>query len=362
MDPIALIVTALAAGAGAGVKDTASSAVKDAYEGLKAMVKGRFSGRPDAELILASHATAPETWERPLAAQLAATGVDAELVAAAQTLMELTDAAGARAGKYAVDNRSSQGVQVGDYNVQHNTFVIGSDGIASATLAKLTDTPTTQRAEITGVPRTEVELQQVLLSRPLGWEYLYFAGQLLHERNNIEAKYRDHEIRYASANGEVVGSTDLAGYIDVVRYISRRASDSAGLVNKLAMLVTDKVAQQRAFGRSFEAGDPDRLAHLAKRWNSVYEEFLDWAASMRGISVPPEFRSLLQLAARFIDGPVEQYRLFVDNYVAQVDALPAAIAAGNELRLEAHLVISIPDEVMQAYYAELARLENQLKQ
>ena len=71
---------------------------------------------------------------------------------------------------------------------------------------------------------------------------------------------------------------------------------------------------------------------------------------------------MLQLAARFIDGPVEQYRLFVDNYVAQVDALPAAIAAGNELRLEAHLVISIPDEVMQAYYAELAHLENQLKQ
>lgn len=47
----------------------------------------------------------------------------------------------------------------------------------------------------------------------------------------------------------------------------------------------------------------------------------------------------------------------MDNYVAQVDALPAAIAAGNELRLETHLTISIPDEVMQAYYAEMARLE-----
>lgn len=362
MEPVALIVTALAAGAGAGVKDTASSAVKDAYEGLKAMVKGRFAGRPDAELILASHETAPDTWERPLAAQLAAMGVDAELVAAAQTLMELTDAAGTRAGKYAVDNRRSQGVQVGDYNVQHNTFVIGSDGIASAPLARLTDTPSAQPAEIIRVPRTEGELRQVLLSRPLGWEYLYFAGRLLHERNSVESKHRDHEIRYASANGEVVGSTDFAGYIDVVRYINRRASDSVGLVKKLSMLVTDKVAQERAFGRSFEAGDPNRLAHLAKRWNSVYEEFLDWAASMRGTSAPPEFHNLLQLAARFMDGPVEQYRLFVDKYVAQVDALPAAIAAGNELRLEAHLTISIPDEVMQAYYAELARLDNELKQ
>ena len=45
MDPVTLILTALAAGAALGVKDTASAAVKDAYEGLKALVKKRFAGR-----------------------------------------------------------------------------------------------------------------------------------------------------------------------------------------------------------------------------------------------------------------------------------------------------------------------------
>jgi hypothetical protein len=40
MDPVTLIEVALTAGAAAGVKDTASSAVRDAYEGLKAKVKG----------------------------------------------------------------------------------------------------------------------------------------------------------------------------------------------------------------------------------------------------------------------------------------------------------------------------------
>ena len=84
------------------------------------------------------------------------------------------------------------------------------------------------------------------------------------------------------AAGEVVGRANRAGYIDVVRYVGQRASDSVSLVKKLSMLVTDEAARQRAFGRSYEEGDPDRIAHLAKRWNSVYEEFLDWAASMRG--------------------------------------------------------------------------------
>jgi RIP homotypic interaction motif len=124
MDPITLIVTALAAGAGVGVKDTASAAIKDAYAGLKGLVKRRLGGRPDAELVVARHEEAPQTWEAPLAAELrgAGAGRDAELVAAAQALMALVDAAGSQAGKYSVQVHGGQGVQVGDHNVQTNVF------------------------------------------------------------------------------------------------------------------------------------------------------------------------------------------------------------------------------------------------
>jgi hypothetical protein len=74
MDPITLIVTALAAGAALGVKDTASAAVGDAYAGLKALVKRRLGGGPDAELVLGRHERAPETWQAPLMAELAGAG------------------------------------------------------------------------------------------------------------------------------------------------------------------------------------------------------------------------------------------------------------------------------------------------
>jgi hypothetical protein len=124
MDPITLIVTALAAGAASGFKESASAAVMDAYEGLKGLVRKRFAGRRDGELVLARHAEAPKAWEGPLAAELAAVGADQapDLVAAAQAVMKLVDEAGSRAGKYTVAVRGSQGVQVGDYNTQHNTF------------------------------------------------------------------------------------------------------------------------------------------------------------------------------------------------------------------------------------------------
>jgi hypothetical protein len=123
MDPITLIVTALAAGAALGVKDTASAMVKDAYAGLKALVKKRLGDGPGAELVLAKHEQAPENWQAPLMAELAETGADRdrELIAAAQALLDLVSEAGG-AGKYKVDVQSAQGVQVGDHNRQDNIF------------------------------------------------------------------------------------------------------------------------------------------------------------------------------------------------------------------------------------------------
>jgi hypothetical protein len=124
MDPLTLIVTALATGAATGVTEFASSAVKDAYASLRALVRKRLADRPDAELVLARHETSPETWQAPLVAVLAAAGAehDADLVAAAQALMNLADDSGARAGKYTVDTRGAYGVQVGDHNRQDNVF------------------------------------------------------------------------------------------------------------------------------------------------------------------------------------------------------------------------------------------------
>jgi hypothetical protein len=81
-------------------------------------------GRPGGELALDRYEQAPETWRAPLEAELTAAGAggDADLIAAAQGLMALADAAASRAGKYNVDLRGSQGVQVGDHNAQDNVF------------------------------------------------------------------------------------------------------------------------------------------------------------------------------------------------------------------------------------------------
>jgi hypothetical protein len=117
-------VTALAAGAALGARDTASAMVKDAYASLKSLVRKRLGGEPGAELVLAKHEQAPETWQAPLMAELAQARADGDgdLIAAAKALLDLVGEPAGEAGTYTVDVRGTQGVQIGDHNRQDNVF------------------------------------------------------------------------------------------------------------------------------------------------------------------------------------------------------------------------------------------------
>ena len=128
MEPITLIVTALAAGASTGaigaLKDSAKETASAAYDRLRGLARKRVAGRPDGELALERHEAAPQKWEAVLTGELTAAGAasDATLLSAAEALMELIDQTGTKSGKYSVTVKDSKGVQVGDGNVQVNRF------------------------------------------------------------------------------------------------------------------------------------------------------------------------------------------------------------------------------------------------
>jgi hypothetical protein len=124
MDPVTLIVTALAAGAASALQDDATGAVKTALARLRGLVTKRFKDPANGTYVLEKHASAPEIWRPALRQELAESGAESDsgLIAAAQELMQLLDARGTQAGKYVVTVRDSQGVQIGDHNTQVNTF------------------------------------------------------------------------------------------------------------------------------------------------------------------------------------------------------------------------------------------------
>lgn len=112
IEAVELVVTALAAGAAAGAKDTATSAVKDAYTGLKSGVR-RLVGRdelPDDPGELAEELAEANV------------GADSAVLEAARAVLREADPEGTRAGKYHVTVTGSKGVQIGDGNTMNLDF------------------------------------------------------------------------------------------------------------------------------------------------------------------------------------------------------------------------------------------------
>ena len=102
MDPISLIITALVAGATAASKDIAGQAVKDAYKGLKDLIKNKFKSEPKAQMVLEEHETDPEAYEVPLKKKLAESGADKDeaIIKAAQELLKQEKPEEFKAGKF----------------------------------------------------------------------------------------------------------------------------------------------------------------------------------------------------------------------------------------------------------------------
>ena len=116
MDPVSIIVTALAAGAAAAAKDTASQAIKDSYAGLKSLIQKRFANKPEAEMALTQHQNKPEVWAAPLKDALTETGAaeNDDIIRQAQHLLKLINPRQASQGKYNIQIGEAKGVVIGD--------------------------------------------------------------------------------------------------------------------------------------------------------------------------------------------------------------------------------------------------------
>lgn len=116
MDPVTLILAALAAGAASGTGEAATRAVKDGYAVLKGLLQRKFAGNAKAVATLADHEADPATYESPLAKQLALTGADhdADIVAAAEEVVKAADGAGIKT-KYNVTVSGGKVAIIGDH-------------------------------------------------------------------------------------------------------------------------------------------------------------------------------------------------------------------------------------------------------
>jgi hypothetical protein len=124
MDPVSLIVTALAMGVSTGVGEAAKDAVSRAYGRLKDALAERFGDDPAAEKTLERHASNPDGYEVPMRDVVTEFGAanDPVIVELARDLLAAADPAGAQVGKYNVQITSGAVGAIGDNATVTQTF------------------------------------------------------------------------------------------------------------------------------------------------------------------------------------------------------------------------------------------------
>jgi hypothetical protein len=168
-------------------------------------------------------------------------------------------------------------------------------------------------------------------------------------KDELEPKWRDHELRVPKPSTQVLNADNLRQFADDVM------DDLRAFIERLNSLFTDE-SQEWALGRRGEPGDPVKIDHYAQRIISLYDELMDWSARVRGIRARPEYTRLVGLAAQFADLPLRQMRAFFDDFVREVSTIPARIEAGERVRLNMTLRLDIDNAISDAFLREYERV------
>jgi hypothetical protein len=183
---------------------------------------------------------------------------------------------------------------------------------------------------------------------------LLFAGSLVLEMEPLETRYYDYELGYALRLGKVIYKDKFWEYTQI------QMGELQLLMELLIHIYSDEV-RAVAFGPSGVAGDPSRILHLAKRYVSIYDEFLLWVERVRGTAVPSEFSRLTQIMAKFADQPIREIRRFVEEFANASEQVPEAVATDTPLTLEHQVTFNIPNEVTEEYHREIERLKSSIQ-
>jgi hypothetical protein len=119
-----MVATALTAGAAAGLKETATTAVKDSYAALVSSVRQLLKDRSGTAPVVDDPAEECDSHLDRLVTALsdAQVDTDAEVVRLARELLTQVDPAGTHVGKYMVQVHDSKGMQIGDGNTMSLHF------------------------------------------------------------------------------------------------------------------------------------------------------------------------------------------------------------------------------------------------
>ena len=116
-----------------------------------------------------------------------------------------------------------------------------------------------------------------------------------------------------------------------------------------------------AFGAPGEPGDRDRIVGLAQSVILSYSRMTAWSARARATPVSNDVQRLVDAHTAMLDLATDEVDAYIDRWIEVAADLPSLLERDGDsaepIRIEMALVLTLDDEVVARFKAELGQLE-----
>jgi hypothetical protein len=143
--------------------------------------------------------------------------------------------------------------------------------------------------------------------------------------------------------------------------MSERLSHANAILGNLERIVAP-AAQERAFGKPGEPGNPALIEHMGVRLIDLYALLLGWAEETMALRVPDWAEQLKRLLTAFVSQPLQRTHGFVDEYISQLERAISNLAEGSDTEeITIHLTFEVDDDLVRNFHKELGHVKRRLR-
>lgn len=190
---------------------------------------------------------------------------------------------------------------------------------------------------------TPAEADALMRDKPRGWEQALFASILVQRRTPLLPRLRDSALGFPAVVTARVSSGRDVSY-RVLGFVDEMLSTMRQIERFMAA-----PAFMGAFSGADEdvEADPEEIKHIANRTMDFHERLLELSERCRGMSVPLQYADVVADCALLIDGQLQSFREFIDDFVDVIESLPRVLghASGPVHLGNLGLYLSVDDTV-----------------
>ena len=191
---------------------------------------------------------------------------------------------------------------------------------------------------------------QLVLERPVGWEYRLFTSVLAEE---IE---KDQEFRWDLKYGlKFAAIRPLDNVALMLQWIQQKLADIGGLVHSANRLMNQAI--QEALGPLGVPGDAEHIVYVSRRIARIRKELLTWSIKFNCAEVKPECKRLLSLISTFSKDAVDQLESIPGRLDAEISKALEARKRGEEYTAKLMLKFSGPNsDEIEAEFEKVSQM------